>query len=386
MRRTRLAWPSWRRRDGLQEPRLRDGSILMELVITLPAVLVLVLAGVMLVQIASAKAYLQMTASRAARELAASEAARRIPASGKLFRYGEFTETYGLPREHVKMLVGHLVQKEGSTEANYIVAGACYRVRAPFPRGTPTSDLFAEPMSIAKDLLPNEPMLYQLQETINNADAAYQEGENLWQRVQIIWDKLQSLTVHLADTDEFPPYPNDKKQASFSSQSEFDAAVRAQCGGKRDVVVNARAAFWSEQHFEETAQTASTEPASPEDPATSAPAQQTPKRTVELVVHPTEVMIDPNPRNMPPITATATASWPNARCDISVRYKGYSGATGLAQPTLIPSRDETTIYRWTWRLGTNVSKSARVAVTCDGITAVRPLVVYDKGQLLPWEE
>jgi hypothetical protein len=199
----------------------------LELILVLPVLFVIIWGGSAVAYSSLAKASLQMTAERAARELAAGEAAARIPANGPLYRYGEFTETYGLPRARVQMLV----QKQG----DLIVAGACFRVPLTLPTFRPAPPELLEDLNgvVPDDVLASADKVVDI---YRDAKEAVHEGQELWANVRSLW----------TDTSDLLQDPPQEFKSYSGPGGGMAGALGYICRG-HGLVVTTQAAFWSER-------------------------------------------------------------------------------------------------------------------------------------------
>lgn len=324
------------------------GSITLELALVIPLLYLVVWGGTALAYSALARASLQMTAMRAAREVAAGGAASRIPASGKLYAYGEFAETYGLPRPRVKMLVGR--------QGQLVVAGACYRVRAPIPQLYAPAAELPEIADTALQLAPiDDQTRAALQEFYESGVKAIGRGSTWWEQAGEIWTTVRLAAEAGLQDVEFRP-----TGGSFQDGPGLEAAVRQRCAG-RGLVVSARAAFWTPSG------------------AGGAPAAEPEDRGLKVLrLEPNPVDVrGTGPGDLRRVTMEVQASEPTY-CTIRVAYRTrYSQAQGLRPPRRATDGDG--VVAWTWNVGTATTAGrSAVTVDCDnGESATRLLEVIN---------
>lgn len=327
------------------------GGITLEMAIVLPVLIALIFGGAAVAYSAVAKASLQMTTMRAARELAADEAAKRMK-DGQVYWYREFTETYGLPRAKVRMLVGD--------SGGIIVAGACYRVPLPLPQG-----LQQEPKELhwaaefLRDQLANEGMdpqtASQFAQDLNDfgyaLGSAARDGVTVWEQTVVLWEQIKGFRPKtFLVRDEFVPIQKAK-------MGQFDDLLGTLCGG-RGITVTAKSAFWSEDSVKAY------------DP-----------------VPPLEVVkLEPNPVNVqgasppgPKATIVVKAVEPTT-CDIEVEYKsGPSKAEGLQKRAATREVGGAHLAEWQWHVGTNTSEGTwPVKVWCDNGQSVTAYLTVER--------
>jgi|GEM_PF-5077527 len=327
------------------------GGITLEMAIVLPVLLALIFGGAAVAYGALAKASLQMATMRAARELAADEAAKRMK-DGQVYWYREFTETYGLPRAKVRMIIGDA--------GGIIVAGACYRVPLPLPQG-----LQQEPRRLhwAAEFLQEQlekeftdpQTASQIAQDLNDfgyaLDSAVRDALTLRDQAAVLLEQINGFRPKtILVRDEFVPIQN-------AEMGEFDELLGTLCGG-RGITVTAKSAFWSEDSV----------------------------KTYDPIPPLEVVKLEPNPVNLhgagppgPKATIVVKATEPTT-CDIEVEYKsGPSKAEGLQKRAATREVGGAHLAEWQWHVGTNTSEGTwPVKVWCDNGQSVTTYLTVER--------